>query len=199
VAAPSLYDRLGVAPTASTAEIRAAYRRLARAAHPDHAGSAREMAVLNEAWRVLGDPARRAAYDRSAAAPRAVTGDSVAFTEPEPDGDVLAEGEQPAGRAGYFIGLPWLLVLAALALIFVFTAYAARGGGDGGDDERPDGLLQRGDCVRLRTGHPAEEAVCSGPHDAVVVDIVTVGATCPRESEAALGPVGSEHLCLGPG
>lgn len=195
--APSLYDRLGVAPTASAAEIRNAYRRLARAAHPDHAGSARDMAVLNEAWHVLGDPARRAAYDRTTATPAA--GDErVPFPEVEHDGDVLEVGEQPAGRAGYLIGLPWLVVLAALALIFVFTAYASRGGGGDGEP-RPDGLLQRGDCVQLRTGHPAREATCSGPHDAVVTDIVTVGATCPRDSEAALGPVGSEHLCLAPG
>ena len=155
------------------------------------------MAVLNEAWHVLGDPARRAAYDRAAARPEAV--DRRVFSaEPDHGGDVLAVGEQPAGRAGCLTGLPWLLVLAALALIFVFTAYAVRGGGDDGEP-RPDGLLQRGDCVRLRTGHPAEEVTCSGPHDAVVTEIVTVGATCPRGSEAALGPVGSEHLCLGPG
>ncbi len=155
------------------------------------------MAALNDAWHVLSDPARRAAYDRSAAPPR-VADEHVPSADAGPDGDVLEVGEQPAGRAGYFIGLPWLVVLAALALIFVFTAYAARGGGDGGDEQRPDGLLQRGNCVRLRTGHPAEEATCSEPHDAVVIDIVTVGATCPRESEPALGPVGSEHLCLGP-
>ena len=137
---PSLYERLGVASTATAAEIRTAYRRLARAAHPDHAGSAREMAVLNEAWHVLGDPARRAAYDRAAARPEAVDG-RVDSAESHHGDDGLAVGEHPAGRAGCLIGLPWLVVLAALALIFVFTAYAARGGGDDGEP-RPDGLLQ---------------------------------------------------------
>ena len=155
------------------------------------------MAALNDAWHVLGDPTRRAAYDRSALGSTAVD-HGPSSVESEREGDVLAVGEHPAGRAGYFIGLPWLVVLALLALIFVFTAYAARGGGDD-DDPRPDGLLQRGDCVALRTGHPAAEVTCAGPHDAVVVEIVTVGATCPRESEPARGPVGSEHLCLGPG
>ena len=59
------YQLLGVAPTASVDEIRAAYRRLARALHPDaHGGiAAPAMASVNEAWRVLSDPGRRANYD----------------------------------------------------------------------------------------------------------------------------------------
>jgi hypothetical protein len=66
------YDRLGVSPAASTAEIRAAYRELARRVHPDVAGGdvGTAMAALNEAWSVLGDPARRAAYDATLAPPR---------------------------------------------------------------------------------------------------------------------------------
>lgn len=66
------YDELGVAPTASAAEIRAAYVALARQHHPDRMGSAGEqaraqaaarMARVNAAWTVLSDPGRRAAYD----------------------------------------------------------------------------------------------------------------------------------------
>ncbi len=64
------YERLGVAPTASVADIRAAYRVLARQNHPDLASgperaseAAAEMAEVNEAWHVLGDTERRAAYD----------------------------------------------------------------------------------------------------------------------------------------
>ena len=59
------YQLLGVAPTASAEEIRAAYRRLARALHPDTHGGAEDaaMASVNEAWHVLSDPARRAMYD----------------------------------------------------------------------------------------------------------------------------------------
>ena len=59
------YDTLGVVPTASAAEIRDAYRRLARRHHPDRAAErdATAMAAINEAYRVLGDAGRRAAYD----------------------------------------------------------------------------------------------------------------------------------------
>jgi len=64
------YDRLGVSPDATDAEVRQAWLRLARTHHPDaHADPAAraaaevEMRAINEAWAVLGDPARRAAYD----------------------------------------------------------------------------------------------------------------------------------------
>jgi hypothetical protein len=59
------YQRLGVGPTASADEIRAAYRTLARQLHPDTQGgtASPEMAAVNEAWRVLSDPGRRALYD----------------------------------------------------------------------------------------------------------------------------------------
>jgi DnaJ domain len=209
------YQRLGVAPTATDAEIRAAYRTRARASHPDHAGSTGDMAAVNEAWRVLGDPARRAAYDRALAAGRSFAtgaggkggpgghggpgGDGgrggVGGRFGDDDDDALAI-ERPAGRAGYFTGLPWLIVLAVLAVIFVFTAYAAQGGGE--VDPRPDGIVQRGDCVLLRTGHPAQETSCEGAHDAVVADVVAPGLQCQAGTEPARGPVGAERICLRP-
>ena len=58
------YEVLGVAPDASAAEVRAAYRAKARDHHPDAGGDAARMRQLNAAWRVLGDATRRAAYDR---------------------------------------------------------------------------------------------------------------------------------------
>ena len=59
---------LGVPPTATDAEIRRAYLRLAREHHPDlqtarGRPSDDRMRTLNRAWSVLGDPARRRAYD----------------------------------------------------------------------------------------------------------------------------------------
>jgi hypothetical protein len=62
---PTHYEVLGVAMGASTDEIRTAYRTAARTLHPDAGGSPAAMRTLNAAWHVLGDPARRAAYDRS--------------------------------------------------------------------------------------------------------------------------------------
>ncbi len=66
------YEELGVAATATLAEIRTAYVALARRHHPDRlngsaeperAASAARMARVNAAWTVLSDPTRRAAYD----------------------------------------------------------------------------------------------------------------------------------------
>ena len=59
------YGRLGVTRTASHAEIRSAYRRMAQRLHPDTHGGvvSAEMVAVNEAWRVLSDKGRRSAYD----------------------------------------------------------------------------------------------------------------------------------------
>src|ERR1700759_3864628 len=63
-----LYEVLGVARDAPREEIALAWRRRARQAHPDAhhgaAGSPERFRVLAEAWAVLGDAGRRAAYDR---------------------------------------------------------------------------------------------------------------------------------------
>ena len=64
---PDYYEVLQVHPEAEPDVIRAAYRILARKYHPDHGGDPRRMIALNDAWDVLGDPARRAAYDASRA------------------------------------------------------------------------------------------------------------------------------------
>jgi len=67
VATPSHYEVLGVSASATQAEVRAAYRAAARDHHPDAGGDAAHMRALNVAWAVLGDPVRRAAYDRALA------------------------------------------------------------------------------------------------------------------------------------
>jgi DnaJ domain len=66
----SLYDQLGVLPTASAGQIRSAYRRAARRAHPDAGGSPLAFDRLTAAYRVLADPTRRRSYDRWLAAGR---------------------------------------------------------------------------------------------------------------------------------
>lgn len=60
---PDYYEVLQVSPRAEPEVVRAAYRSLARKYHPDHGGSGERMMALNDAWDVLGDPVRRAAYD----------------------------------------------------------------------------------------------------------------------------------------
>jgi len=58
------YAILGTPRAASRNEIAAAYRRLAKAIHPDVAsGASPDMRDLNWAWHVLSDSARRADWD----------------------------------------------------------------------------------------------------------------------------------------
>src|SRR4051812_4056031 len=66
------YQTLGVKHTASSKEIKAAYKRLARLRHPDlNGGSAEAFVQLSHARNILIDPRSRAEYDaqRHAAAP----------------------------------------------------------------------------------------------------------------------------------
>lgn len=67
----NLYGILGVSQTASTAEIKTAYRRLARLYHPDvntSPAASEQFALINEAYRTLIDQERREDYDRQIAA-----------------------------------------------------------------------------------------------------------------------------------
>jgi curved DNA-binding protein len=61
------YETLGIARDASADEIKKAFRRLARKYHPDvsrERDAEARMKEVNEAYTVLSDPGKRAAYDR---------------------------------------------------------------------------------------------------------------------------------------
>lgn len=87
---PDYYEVLQVSPRAEPEVVRAAYRSLARKYHPDHGGGGERMIALNDAWDVLGDPIRRAAYDatradlgpRTAASAQAAAGAPAAAASP---------------------------------------------------------------------------------------------------------------------
>ncbi|GAA0518255.1 molecular chaperone DnaJ [Saccharopolyspora subtropica] len=59
------YELLGVSRDATAAEIKSAYRSLARTMHPDVGGTAGTFRLLQEAYETLNDPVRRASYDGS--------------------------------------------------------------------------------------------------------------------------------------
>ena len=81
------YKVLEVSPTATLGEIKRSYRRLARQYHPDLNQKALDSHIkrLNEAYEILRDPLKRAAYEeqRAEAARRAALRRQQAKREPQ--------------------------------------------------------------------------------------------------------------------
>jgi curved DNA-binding protein CbpA len=60
-----LYERLGVPRNASTEVIKRAYRRLSSLHHPDKGGTVEQFQLINEAYEILTNDARREQYDET--------------------------------------------------------------------------------------------------------------------------------------
>lgn len=70
----SAYATLGLEPTATDAEIKKAFRRLAKQHHPDRGGDAEEFKNIQRAYEQIGTPKAREAYDSGT---EPVTGDEI--------------------------------------------------------------------------------------------------------------------------
>ncbi len=105
------YEVLGIEITAGDQQIKAAYRRAARYAHPDQGGDAEEFRRVAEAYQTLIDPARRAAYDRSYASGNGSSGEREPFVGTQRPRSSAGSDHQPAradgdASAGQAAGLP---------------------------------------------------------------------------------------------
>jgi DnaJ domain len=197
------YATLGVTTGAEPEVVRKAYLDLARQLHPDRwidASTAERadvdarMREVNEAWRVLGNPGRRLAYDvelreagrRSRMSPPTGVGERYAFST----GDLFTEDVAPPDLVTRVIrALPWAVVFLGLAAIFVFTAYATADNGTApGEGDR---------CIQKVEGE-AVDVDCSTPgSQRVIIEVIQVGE-CPFDSEP-FQPAGSAAaLCLAP-
>lgn len=81
------YSILGVSANASASEIKRAFRKLAILYHPDKNPSPEakpRFHEINEAYDVLGDPQKRAAYDHQLANPLATLFNEPVSTHPDP-------------------------------------------------------------------------------------------------------------------
>ncbi len=214
---PSLYDVLGVSPDASGAQIRDAYRERARVAHPDRRseqphGGGRSMADLNEAYRVLRDPGRRAVYDATvrnvgSAAPssrrtawsRSADGTSTEWFEsaaPSPTEPVQRGAIHPShiGPAR----VPWRMLLFCAVLgcvgVIVLSQFTTSGEPPG-----PDGILHVGECVALEPNTDAREVACrndAADPDLVIRAFIPFGATCPGLTEPHRDRQGMGVACI---
>jgi len=140
----SYYDVLGVAPTATSKEIRESYRRLLKQTHPDSGGSAALLDLVSEAYGVLIDPDERRQYDErngfagSAASP--AHDSAVAEPTVAPETGVVeptATGSRPRWLVPALAGLAVLLIAAVLAA--GVTASRARAAA-GAEQARVDAL-----------------------------------------------------------
>lgn len=205
--AVSHYKILGVAATASADDIRAAFRRRAREVHPDRQpepgtsgsnglGSSppgeQAMRELNEAWRVLGDPGRRRAYDRSmVVGPRVHPMPGRPAVDPDDIPYFHAPAEPRDCGVAVARGLPWVVAVVVLIGIFVFTAFAG-----GTDDDEVSASDLVGECVRLERGGVVSSVGCDEANSGRV-DLVAVRASlCPDGSSAIRLPSQGSWLCL---
>src|ERR671916_518561 len=94
------YKILGIAREASQDEIKRVYRRLARKYHPDvskEANAEERFKEVQEAYEVLKDPQRRAAYDQLGSNWRA----GQEFRPPPDWGGGFEYRGRPGGAGGY--------------------------------------------------------------------------------------------------
>ena len=194
----SHYDTLGVPPDADQATIRAAYRRLARRYHPDSGSSdPTAMAAVNEAYRVLREPARRALYDASLRAPTVgaqprSAARSAPSAPPRPHRPPVVS--PPTGPPRF----PWKLVafMFSVGALAVLVLAALR---EPSPPPPADGLLEPGSCVEIEPNGDAREVVCvDGATQRVVTALVPTGDPCPNGTEAHRDRQGRGTACLEP-
>ncbi|MDR6193810.1 tetratricopeptide (TPR) repeat protein [Siphonobacter sp. BAB-5404] len=115
------YQQLGVSRTASAEEIKRAYRQLAVRWHPDknpnHSQAEEKFKAINEAYRVLSDPALRASYDfKLNSAQRTQTQTPPPPPKPKP----AAPSPPPSSRSTY---RRWLIPGVSLLILSVIIGF----------------------------------------------------------------------------
>ena len=200
----SHYEVLGVAPSASTDEVRRAYRARIKQAHPDARGGRDDggSAAITEAWRVLSDPGRRLDYDRALRGEPSTSSGSAGGSAAPGGGrhqgyGASAPGAPPGWSSAPYqpARFPWRLVLGLIvvgALIVLVLNASSSGRAPSG----PDGLIGSGSCIVVDETVAAVEVSCDGPHEGVVRALVGFDMSCPSDTEAVRDRQGMGLACV---
>ena len=136
------------------------------------------MPAINEAYRVLSDPARRAVYDaslRDAPSATSTGGDPVAPPSDEPGDEAMREWryQHPDGPAR----IPWrsLTFFSVIAIVGIVVLAQFS---EPGEPSAPDGILRNGDCVEVLANNLVGEVSCSGEGDLVVRQFIAFDRVC---------------------
>jgi DnaJ-like protein len=187
---------LGIPADAGSSAIRTAYRERARLHHPDRGGdsSAVEMAAINEAYRVLGDGARRAAYDLQLGSGE-VGYDRASWPGSSVASSTTATSQRPA--PGPPARMPWKLMggMVAVGIALVLIGAALR---RPASERPPDGVVGPGSCVEIESNNDAREVNCQGDGDLVVEVVVAFEGICPNGTEPHRDRQGLGTACVIP-
>lgn len=168
---------------------------MAREFHPDRvqgsAAGADKMPQINEAYRVLSDPGRRAVYDAERRGVSAATATSGATRTRVEDSTPDYRFEYPEGPAR----IPWrgLLVCSLVAIVAIVVLAQF---GDSSGPPTPDNILRIGECVEILPNGMAGEVACTDNGDLVVRQVTPRQGVCPDGAVSVFDRQGMVGVCL---
>ena len=182
------YEVLGVTPTASIEQIRAAYRDKVRIIHPDSAVAASptaslQMAEVVRAWSTLSNADLRRAYDEELFGADGEVDDSFPFPFLATP---IVRGHFPKSLIGWILAI----AISGVLVLNVLSGPIA--------PAKPDGLLQSGSCVVVDANKLAVEVGCEEDHYGVVRQLIGFDMTCPSDTEPIRDRQGMGQACVVP-
>lgn len=217
------YDTLGVAKTASSAEIRKAYLRRARALHPDRQldrpeaqrdQAAQAMRQVNSAWDVLSNAEKKATYDKRlkpSSAPRPSrpasprpTARTTSRATPTATSRASAQpasrsiDEKPGdGSVSVWASIPVLLLVGLLLGVVVVTAFS---GGEPTQNQPVVSVVPSAfaadDCFELVSAADPRHRACTDQRaQGKVISIMPAAGNCPTGAESVRNPGRDNVIC----
>lgn len=166
------YEVLGVSKTASEDEIKRAYRKLSKKYHPDinkEAGADEKFKEISEAYEMLSDPQKRAAYDQY--------------------GHAASDPNFGAGGFGGFSGG---------GFEDIFESFFGGAGGFGGGRTRTRNMARQGNDLQYRIHLTFEEAIF-GKKETITYHREAECHTCHGNGAKAGSEPVTCHKCHGSG